>query len=453
MVAEKSILKGLPLNVVGCPSDEIRSVSTPSVLRISPSDFQGMKFKVLVGEGDTVQRGSALVHDKKNPDWCLVSPVAGTVKEIVYGPRRSLQTVVIEPNGQQAAEMFTKYQPAQIASADGALLLTQLARNGTLSLIRRRPFDRPADPSVRPKSIFVNAMNVAPFRASAAAVIKDHEAAFQAGLDALTRLTDGHVFLCIQPDQEFLLTYKNVRIHAFKGPHPSGNTSTHIHTLDPILPGDCVWTLGVNTVVMIGESLLTGLAPQSTVVALGGGHVKESARAHYRVPLGAPLSSFLSSALVEGEGRVISGDIFYGDVVSADATLPSGCTSLVVLPEDRERHFMGWLSPGVDLWSTHRVFLSRWFGAAKPWSFGTSRRGSLRSMVLTGIYDRYVALDMMVEPLLRACIANDTDEAIRLGILESHPEDFALCSVVCPCKTDFAAIIQNTLNQIEIEGF
>jgi len=453
MVAEKTISRGLPINVVGRPNEELRSVPSPSLLRICPSDFPGVKFKLLVAEGQGIQRGTALVHDKKNPEWCLVSPAAGTVKEVVYGARRSLQAIVIEPNGQQNAEMFTQYTASNIITADASMLLSQLARNGTLSLIRRRPFDRPADPTVRPKSIFVNAMNVAPFRASAAAVIKGHEAAFQAGLDALTRLTDGSVFLCIQPEQEFLLSYKNVKIHAFKGAHPAGNTSTHIHTLDPILPGDCVWTLNVGTVTMIGESLLTGLAPQSTVVAVGGGNVVESARTHYRVPLGAPVSSLLSGALLPGESRIISGDIFYGDVLPSEAILPAGCTSLVVLPEDRERHFMGWLSPGVDLWSTHRVFLSRWFGASKPWSFGTSRRGSLRSMVLTGIYDRYVALDMMVEPLLRACIANDTDEAIRLGILESHPEDFALCSVVCPCKTDFAAIIQNTLNQIEIEGF
>ncbi len=77
---------------------------------------------------------------------------------------------------------------------------------------------------------------------------------------------------------------------------------------------------------------------------------------------------------------------------------------------------------------------------------------TMRAMVLTGIYDKYVPLDIMVDYLTRACIAKDSDEAIELGILGTDPEDFALCTIICPSKTDFGAIIKKGLNQIEEEG-
>jgi Na+-transporting NADH:ubiquinone oxidoreductase subunit A len=57
-----------------------------------------------------------------------------------------------------------------------------------------------------------------------------------------------------------------------------------------------------------------------------------------------------------------------------------------------------------------------------------------------------------VDYLARACLANDTEEAVKLGILETAAEDFALCSIVCPSKTDYSAIIQRGLDSIEKEG-
>ena len=66
---------------------------------------------------------------------------------------------------------------------------------------------------------------------------------FLAGLNALTRLTEGRVHLCVGPDApEALRATGQATVHTFSGPHPAGNSSTHIHFVDPIAPGDTVWT-------------------------------------------------------------------------------------------------------------------------------------------------------------------------------------------------------------------
>ena len=123
-----------------------------------------------------------------------------------------------------------------------------------------------------------------------------------------------------------------------------------------------------------------------------------------------------------------------------------------MLAENRERHFLGWLAPGLNTFSVSRTFLSRWLKPNAEWALDTNKHGSDRAMVLTGLYEKYVPMNIMVDYLLRAVIAHDTDEAVKLGILETLPEDFALCSLVCPSKTDVMGIVDRGLQEIEKEG-
>jgi Na+-transporting NADH:ubiquinone oxidoreductase subunit A len=58
----------------------------------------------------------------------------------------------------------------------------------------------------------------------------------------------------------------------------------------------------------------------------------------------------------------------------------------------------------------------------------------------------------MVDYLVRAVLAGDTDESISLGILETAPEDFALCEFICPSKMELQDIIRDGLAAIEEEG-
>ena len=76
----------------------------------------------------------------------------------------------------------------------------------------------------------------------------------------------------------------------------------------------------------------------------------------------------------------------------------------------------------------------------------------MRPMVLTGLYDQYLPLNIMTDYLLRAVLANDTDEAVKLGLLEVEPEDFAVCAFACPSKMDLMSIIRKGLDDVEKEG-
>ena len=450
------IKKGMDIPLAGAPRPAVAESLSCDRITVYPNEIEGLKPRPVVKPGEAVRRGAVLFFSKKNPDLKFRSPATGVVEDVVLGQRRMLEQVVLRVAAKDDPEPLPRFTSEQLLRESRERLLGHLQDAGYLALIRQRPFSRMANPQARPKSIFVNAMNTAPFQPDAAVAVRGHESAFQAGLNALTRLTAGKVHLCLphgRADLPQALTGANhVTIHYFKGPHPSGNTSVHIHLVDPIRPHDVVWTVRAVDVVQLGRLLTDGAVPSDRVISLGGPGVKEEERRHYRVRLGMPLAALLAGKLLPGEQRLVAGDALSGAVRLPGESLRFLDAGLTVLPEGRERHFLGWIAPGWNLFSGSRTFLSTWLRPRTSRALTTSRRGSPRAMVLTGLYDRFMPMNILVDYLVRAVLARDVEEAVRLGLLETDPEDFALCAFACPSKMELVEIMRKGLAEVEREG-
>ena len=57
-------------------------------------------------------------------------------------------------------------------------------------------------------------------------------------------------------------------------------------------------------------------------------------------------------------------------------------------------------------------------------------------MVLIGLYEKVLPMDLVATYLLRALLSKDLERAEELGALELDEEDLALCTYVCPGKSD-----------------
>ena len=100
MKKQLSIKKGLSLPIAGAleqwPSaSAITTVKTKRVAVI-PDDYPGLALKASVREGDRVEAGTPLLHDKNDADIAIVSPAAGSVEAIVRGERRKILRVVVD---------------------------------------------------------------------------------------------------------------------------------------------------------------------------------------------------------------------------------------------------------------------------------------------------------------------------------------------------------------------
>ena len=95
-MSEINIKKGHNIGIAGVPSTEVIQGFSAKTVSIQPTEFRGVKPKILVKEGDIVKVGSALFHDKKNPEIKWPSLGAGKISQIQYGPRRAVENIVIE---------------------------------------------------------------------------------------------------------------------------------------------------------------------------------------------------------------------------------------------------------------------------------------------------------------------------------------------------------------------
>jgi Na+-transporting NADH:ubiquinone oxidoreductase subunit A len=450
-LANFKINKGFDVKVLGKPEPVIEEYSSQQIFAVYPSEFEGIKPRLKVQAGDSVKRGDVLFENKKNERMVFRSPCGGTIKAVNLGARRFPVEILIERAAAEESVKFEAFSRDTIKSLSREQVVSHLLDCGLWPMIKQRPFSKIADPDVAPKAVFINAAGSAPFQADFDLILKGEAPAFQLGIDALTKLTEGKVHLCKSAGSD-IREFENVETHNFSGKHPSGNTSVHINRINPILPGDTIYTIAAQDVILIGKLLQTGELPKTKVIALGGPAVKAESRKHYRVQIGANLQPLFEQAIDDGEARIISGNVLWGDMVKSDSCARYYGSEFFVLEEDRSRHLMGWTMPGLFQYSAHRVNLSSMIGLSHEWKLGTSLHGSHRAMVVTGWMDKYQPLNVMTDYLVRAALAHDTDEMIQLGILETDPEDFALASFVDPHKTDVCGIIKKGLLEIEEEG-
>ncbi|MEE9368672.1 MAG: Na(+)-translocating NADH-quinone reductase subunit A [Pontiella sp.] len=450
-MAEYKIKKGFDIKVLGKPTTHVEEYARQQIFAIYPSEFEGLKPRLHVKEGESVKRGDVLFNHKKNEKLVFRSPCAGTIKAVNLGARRFPVEILIERAQEEQSVTFDKYTRDSVGQLSREQVVDHLLNTGMWPLIKQRPFNKIADPDTAPKAIFVNAANSAPFQADFSVILKGDEESFQTGINALAKLTDGKIHLCKSAGSD-IPDFGNSESHTFSGKHPSGTTSVHINRISPILPNDTVYTLTAQDVILIGKLLVTGELPRTKIIAVAGPAVKEEFRQYYKVEIGANLAPLFEKAIEGEEVRIINGNILWGDKVTSNTCARFYGSEYTILEEDRSRHLMGWTMPGLFQYSSHRVNLSSAMGMSHEWKLGTSMHGSLRAMVVTGWMDKYQPLNIMTDFVVRAALAHDTDEMIQLGILETDPEDFALASFVDPHKTDVCGIIKQGLAEIEEEG-
>ena len=90
------VKKGYRFKMAGAPSDELVELPAPDQVAVLPERIPHIKPRLRVKKGDRVRIGSPLFEDKRNPDFIFLSPGGGTVRDIVFGPRRVIQAIIID---------------------------------------------------------------------------------------------------------------------------------------------------------------------------------------------------------------------------------------------------------------------------------------------------------------------------------------------------------------------
>ncbi len=445
------IKRGLDLPISGDPEQRIEPGPRITRVALVGEDYLGMKPTMLVAEGDAVMLGQPLMEDKKNPGVLFTSPAAGTVVAVNRGAKRKFESIIIEVQGAQAVE-FPGVGGTPVASMDRTTLVGQLVLSGLWTSLRTRPFGQIPAISSAPHSIFVTAIDTNPLAADPAVVLAGREEQFSVGLLALSKLTEGKVFVCRSPRVKVPGGLDpRVQVEVFQGPHPAGLVGTHIHFLDPVSLGKTVWYLNYQDVVAIGSFFLSGRLETRRVISLAGPVVNRPRLLETR--LGASTDQLVAGELAEGVvARVVSGSVLCGRTATQPVNfLGRYHLQISALQEGNEREFLGWQGPGFSKYSVTNIFGSA-LSKGRKFALTTSTGGSERAMVPMGTYEKVVPLDILPTQLLRSLIVRDTEQAQRLGALELEEEDVALCTFVCPGKYEYGTLLRDNLTTIQREG-
>ncbi|MDX2478766.1 MAG: Na(+)-translocating NADH-quinone reductase subunit A [Desulfuromusa sp.] len=444
------IKRGLDIPVKGEPEQAIYDGPPVNTVALLGYDYVGIKPTMTVAVGDQVKLGQALFSDKRNPSVSFTSPGAGKIVEINRGARRILQSVVIELNGDDE-ESFERYDEADLGTLSAQQVMDNLLASGLWTALRTRPYSLVPDPGSQPQAIFITAMDSNPLAARADVIIQDAAQDFDNGLKVIAKLTEGKLYICKYPEANIAVPQAVPFVTAdFSGPHPAGLVGTHIHFLDPVNAEKEVWSLNYQDVIAIGRLFTTGRLPVERVVSLAGPVVNRPRL--IRTRLGASTEDIVRDELDDVECRVISGSMLSGRRAAGWASyLGRYHTQISVLKEGGERHFLGWLSPGMNDYSASNVFVSSFFKKRK-FSFTTSQHGSPRAMIPIEPYQDVIPMDILAVPLLRALLVGDTESAQKLGCLELDEEDLSLCTFLCPSKYEYGPVLRENLTQIEREG-
>lgn len=437
------IKRGVDIKLVGQAEQIYATLEQPDTFAIKPSDFNGMKSKLLVKEGDEVKAGTPILFDKNNDKIKVCAPISGEITEIVRGEKRKLVEIRILADKDPKFEDFGSKDANTL---DGEAVKEKLLASGCWPLIMQRPYNVIANPNKSPKAIFISCFDTTPISPDMDFVVHGMDKEFQAGIDALSKLTEGKIFLGVDGSTNPSPVYtscKGVELKAFKGPHPAGNVGVQIHNIDPINKGELVWTIKPQDVIIIGRLFLSGKFDTQINVAVSGSEIKKPR--YYKTRIGASVKNLLANNTSDSKNRYISGDVLTGTQINADGYLGYGDRQVVAIPEGDQDEFFGWITPGLNKFSASRAMFS-WMMPNKKYALDSGMHGEERAFVVTGEYEKVFPFDIFPVQLLKAIMVKDIEAMENLGIYEVVEEDFALCEVICTSKIPVQQTVREGLD-------
>jgi Na+-transporting NADH:ubiquinone oxidoreductase subunit A len=439
------LLQGAPEKVDPTVNANTFAVQPPNFLGMSPIP------KMEVAIGDSVVAGQSLYFDKKAPAIKHVAPVSGEVIAINRGAKRSIAEVVILADKEQ---QFHTYPDFDIINSSREDLVNYLLEGGVWPFIRQRPFNVIADPTVVPNNIFISTFDTAPLAPDLNMVVEGKGKAFQAGLDILGKLTDGHVHLGLNAgaDSEpstIFTEATGVEKHWFHGKHPAGNVGVQIHHIAPVDANNVAWTLDVQAVITLGNVFLEKRFNADRVVVLTGAELAEPKIVHTK--LGANIGELLTNNIKGENVRVVSGDVLSGTQKTTAGFLNAFDDQVTVLEEGDYYEPFGWLLPLSPRPSISSTYPNGFFPDLE-FKADTNTHGEKRAFVVTGQYESVLPMDLYPQHLMKAILVNDFERMEGLGIYELVEEDIALAEFACTSKQPLQKILRDGLNFMIEQG-
>ena len=435
------------LKIAGGPKEHIINMLDSEDYGVAPSRILYIKPKVVVNVGDRVKVGSQLFFDKKNEINVFLSPVSGVVKDIVYGEKRIVQAIIITADKKDEKEKICDpLSINQIKEADVADIKSIIQRGGLWSSFSEYPFNRAPDKDEVPPSIYVSLDNDEPFLPESHMFIKDNEAAFLTGLNAIKKICKktylGMAINCKIKDP----VIRQEATHQMVGDYPANNPGVLLYYNKTSSEENNAWGIKAQDVIRIGMLLDTGFYPNKRLITVSGSLLQNPC--YIWVQDGLPVKQVLTEISNFSKIRIIAGGALTGQKIMEDDYISYRDYALQVLPEGREQEFLHFFKPGFDRPTVSNTYMSTLL-KDKEWEMNTSLNGGHRACISCGSCVAVCPVETYPQVTMKNLNVNDIETAMAQGVLDCV--ECGLCTYVCPSKIELDDIVTKAKNMIAKE--
>ena len=429
-----TVKKGYRFRMAGAPSTELVQLPAPPQVAVLPERIAHIKPRLRVKRGDPVRIGSLLFEDKRNPSFKFLSPGGGTVRDIVFGPRRVIQSIVIDRQPEaEPEEHFPALTESALEQIGRGQLTDQILKGGMWWVFRELPFrDLPA-PDTVPPLIMVSIDAKEPFQAAPEVYLKEQEQLLAYGLKALNVLAPGKVVVFADhAETELVRKTGQYLTHTVAGNYPSDDPGAVLYQIKTEAAQNRAWYVSGQDLLLLAHLLREGRYPTRRVVAVGGSAAPE--RRHYLTRMGAPLAQLVDLDRIDGSERFVVGGLFRGYASGKDGFLGLYETALNVVPEGGQAEFLALFNPGFARPSYSRTFLSML--NPKSLVYNCNIHGDLRACIACMHCADVCPVDLLPQMIYKAVLAEEVEEYLEHGLLDCV--ECGLCSYVCPSKIELS---------------
>lgn len=430
--------KGHHFRVNGRPHPELTTMPDPEQVAMLPSKVAHIKPRLKVSEGDNVSIGSLLFEDKRNPAIKFLSPGGGQVSHIRFGPRRSVEAIVVNLDVDNEPETtFPAISMASLESLDRDRLVGHILDGGMWWVFRELPFRDLPDPRTVPPRIIVSLSSTEPFQPLASVYLKDQQDSLAYGLRVLQKLTTAPVVVCADADDTDLIrNYRQWITHAVKGKYPAGEAGVLNFRIKQSADENRAWIINGQDLLSVARLLSQGRYPIERVVATGGSEAP--VRGHVLTRTGVPLSRLVHPAPEKEDVRWVVGGLMNGYTSNAQGYLGLRETALTLIPEGNQARFLALFDPGLDAPTYTRTFLS--CINPKPLDVDGNLHGEPRACIACMYCVDVCPVDILPQMMYKAILAEEVEEYLEHGLLDCV--ECGLCSYVCPSKIELSRTFQ-----------
>lgn len=441
--------KGFDIKLKGKAKQQLQEADITRYA-LQPTNFVGISPipKVMVSVGDEVRAGDPIFFDKERPEIKYVAPVSGEFIELNRAAKRAIAEIVILADKEQR---YRELPALDLAESSREEIVKYFLDSGLWPLLTQRPYDIVPDPQVVPSNIFVSTFDTAPLAPDNEFILKGQEAAFQKGLDVLALMTSGKVHLGLNANgasSSAFAQFDGVEKTYFRGAHPAGNVGIQMHHIAPVSNQKIAWTVGVQDVIAIGNTILHQRYSADRIIVLAGAAVSNPS--YFKTKQGASLQELLKGQPIDHQ-RIIDGDVLSGKEKSASSYANFHADQITLLAEGDYYEMLGWLVPSKSKPSTSKTYPNFLF---KDLQFDgdTNTHGERRAFVVSGQYEKMLPMDIYPQHLMKAIVTRDLEKIEGLGIYELSEEDVALCEFACTSKQPLQQILREGLELMREQG-